>query len=53
MDFYVSDGVKVIIAIALGILLFLALNYIFKNQLITGLENGITQLFNYSNGSLT
>jgi predicted PurR-regulated permease PerM len=52
-DMYVSDVIRIIIAVSLGILLITALIFIFKNQIITGLQTAVNQLFNYSNGSLT
>lgn len=52
-DMYVSDIMRIIIAVSLGILLITALIFLFQSQLIPGLSNAINKLFNYQNGSLT
>ena len=52
-DMYVSDVMRIIIAVSLGILLITALIFLFQSQLIPGLSNAISKLFNYQNGSLT
>lgn len=52
-DMYISDVMRIIIAISLGILLITALIFLFKSKLIPGLSEAIDKLFNYQNGSLT
>lgn len=44
-DFYISEGVKVIIAVILGSLLITAMVALFNSQLIPGIQNKITELF--------
>ena len=44
-DFYISDGVKIIIAVVLGALLLAALNNILKNTVIPRITTEITNLF--------
>ena len=45
-DFYISDGVKVIIAVVLGGLLLTALTLIFNSTIIPKITSAITDLFN-------
>lgn len=44
-DFYISEGVKVIIAVILGSLLITAMVALFNDQIIPGIEEKITGLF--------
>lgn len=44
-DFYISDGVKVIIAVVLGALLLAAMTLIFKDTIIPRITKEITDLF--------
>ena len=44
-DFYISDGVKIIIAVVLGALLLGALTTIFNNTVIPRITQEITALF--------
>ena len=44
-DFYISDGVKIIIAVVLGALLLGALTGIFNNTVIPRISQEITELF--------
>lgn len=44
-DFYISDGVKIIIAVVLGALLLTALTSLFNNTIIPRITNEITSLF--------
>ena len=44
-DFYISDGVKIIIAVVLGALLLAALTGIFNNTVIPRITQEITELF--------
>lgn len=44
-DFYISDGVKIIIAVVLGALLLAALSAIFNNTVIPRLTTEIEALF--------
>lgn len=44
-DFYISDGVKIIIAVVLGALLLAALTAIFNNTVIPRITQEITELF--------
>lgn len=44
-DFYISDGVKIIIAVVLGALLLAALTNIFNNTVIPRITTEITNLF--------
>lgn len=44
-DFYISDGVKVIIAVVLGALLLAAMTLIFNNTVIPRITQAITDLF--------
>ena len=44
-DFYISDGVKIIIAVVLGALLLGALTGIFNNTVIPLITQEITELF--------
>ena len=44
-DFYISDGVKIIIAVVLGALLLGALTGIFNNTVIPRIAQEITELF--------
>ncbi len=45
-DFYISDGVKVIIAVVLGALLLAAMTQIFNGTVIPRITQEITDLFN-------
>lgn len=45
-DFYISDAVKIIIAVVLGALLLAALTLIFNNTVIPRITQEITGLFN-------
>lgn len=44
-DFYISDGVKIIIAVVLGALLLGALTTIFNDTVIPRITQAITSLF--------
>ena len=44
-DFYISDGVKIIIAVVLGALLLGALTTLFNNTVIPRITQEITNLF--------
>lgn len=44
-DFYISDGVKVIIAVVLGALLLAAMTMIFNDTIIPKITSEITKLF--------
>ncbi len=44
-DFYISDGVKVIIAVVLGALLLAALTLLFNSTIIPRITEEITGLF--------
>ncbi len=44
-DFYISDGVKIIIAVVLGALLLAALTGIFNDTVIPRITQEITELF--------
>lgn len=44
-DFYISDGVKIIIAVVLGALLLAALTTIFNDTVIPRITTEITNLF--------
>lgn len=45
-DFYISDGVKIIIAVVLGALLLAALTTIFNDTVIPRITSEIEALFN-------
>lgn len=49
-DFYVSEGVKVIIAVILGSLLITAMVALFNQQIIPGIQDKITKLFEAYSG---
>ena len=49
-DFYVSEGVKVIIAVILGSLLITAMVALFNSQIIPGIQDKITELFSAYDG---
>ena len=49
-DFYVSEGVKVIIAVILGSLLITAMVALFNQQIIPGIQDKITELFDAYSG---
>ena len=49
-DFYVSEGVKVIIAVFLGSLLITAMVALFNQQIIPGIQDKITELFDAYSG---
>ena len=52
-DFYISEGVKVIIAVILGSLLITAMVYLFNDQIIPGIREKIEALFGtYTAGEL-
>ncbi len=52
-DFYISEGVKVIIAVILGSLLITAMVALFNSQIIPGIQEKITALFDtYTAGDL-
>ena len=52
-DFYISEGVKVIIAVILGSLLITAMVALFNSQIIPGIQDKITKLFDtYTAGEL-
>lgn len=44
-DFYISDGVKIIIAVVLGALLLASLTALFNNVVIPRITQEITNLF--------
>lgn len=44
-DFYISDGVKVILAVVLGALLLAALTALFNTTIIPKITEQITELF--------
>lgn len=44
-DFYISDGVRVIIAVVLGALLLAAMTLIFNDTVIPRITEEITELF--------
>lgn len=44
-DFYISDGVKIIIAVVLGALLLAALTGLFNDTVIPRITQEITELF--------
>lgn len=44
-DFYISDAVRVIIAVVLGALLLAAITLIFNNTVIPGVTDAIKDLF--------
>ena len=53
-DFYISEGVKVIIAVILGSLLITAMVALFNSQIIPGIQDKITELFSaYSGPTIT
>ena len=47
-DFYISEGVKVIIAVILGSLLITAMVALFNSQIIPGIQDKITHLWSYA-----
>ena len=49
-DFYISEGVKVIIAVILGSLLITAMVALFNQQIIPGIQDKITELFDAYSG---
>ena len=49
-DFYISEGVKVIIAVILGSLLITAMVALFNSQIIPGIQDKITELFDAYSG---
>ena len=49
-DFYISEGVKVIIAVILGSLLITAMVALFNSQIIPGIQDKITDLFSAYDG---
>ena len=49
-DFYISEGVKVIIAVILGSLLITAMVALFNSQIIPGIQDKITELFSAYDG---
>ena len=49
-DFYISEGVKVIIAVILGSLLITAMVALFNSQIIPGIQDKITELFSAYSG---
>ncbi len=49
-DFYISEGVKVIIAVVLGSLLITAMVLVFNSQIIPGIQDKITDLFDAYSG---
>ena len=52
-DFYISEGVKVIIAVILGSLLITAMVALFNRQIIPGIQEKIKALFDtYTAGNL-
>ena len=53
-DFYVSEGVKVIIAGILGSILIAAMVALFNSQIIPGIQDKITKLFStYSSTTIS
>ena len=53
-DFYVSEGVKVIIAVILGSILIAAMVALFNSQIIPGIQDKITKLFStYSSTTIS
>ncbi len=53
-DFYISEGVKVIIAVILGSLLITAMVALFNSQIIPGIQDKITELYGaYSGPTIT
>lgn len=53
-DFYISEGVKVIIAVILGSLLITAMVALFNSQIIPGIQDKTTELFGaYSGPTIT
>lgn len=53
-DYYISDGVRVIIAVILGSLLITAMVALFNSQIIPGIQDKITDLFDaYSGPTIT
>ena len=53
-DFYISEGVKVIIAVILGSLLITAMVALFNSQISPGIQDKITELFGaYSGPTIT
>ena len=53
-DFYISEGVKVIIAVILGSLLITAMVALFNQQIIPGIQDKIEGLFGaYSQTTIT
>ena len=53
-DFYISEGVKVIIAVILGSLLITAMVALFNSQIIPGIQDKITELVGaYSGPTIT
>jgi len=51
-DFYISEGVKVIIAVILGSLLITAMVALFNSQIIPGIQDKIKGLFNDYSGPI-
>ena len=52
-DFYISEGVKVIIAVILGSLLITSMVALFNSQIIPGIQEKIKALFDtYTAGNL-
>lgn len=49
-DFYISEGVKVIIAVILGSLLITAMVALFNSQIIPGIQDKISELFGAYSG---
>ena len=49
-DFYISEGVKVIIAVILGSLLITAMVALFNQQIIPGIQDKISELFGAYSG---
>ena len=47
-DFYISEGVKVIIAVILGSLLITAMVALFNSQIIPGIQDKMTHLWSYA-----
>ncbi len=47
-DFYISEGVKAIIAVILGSLLITAMVALFNSQIIPGIQDKITHLWSYA-----
>ena len=53
-DFYVSEGVQVIIAVILGSILIAAMVALFNSQIIPGIQDKITKLFStYSSTTIS